>query len=243
MNELNQKTHFHSRIGLDRNRLLTVMALCLILVVVLFVQFRNPPSAASTAVTQQTSLERQSDTGKSERGNSVIARKAAHARQKGRELKTNPVGLKPGKNPARPADLPAVSARPVPSKVSEKKWSVVDPGEMELQDPFGLPAEIVELQQAKKEKENREAEIRVANIRLLAEKQRQAQAKQVMFNLQQQGVRFVFVSGKERVAQIGSRVFKVGDVIDGVRISQIQPSGSVILEIVEAELDSVDLPR
>ncbi|MEC9094776.1 MAG: hypothetical protein VX438_18850, partial [Planctomycetota bacterium] len=107
-------------------------------------------------------------------------------------------------------------------------------GILEKQDPFALPIVIENLKKEKEAKEARVGAAKAETTRLWVEQQRQAQAKQLMLKLQQEGVRFVLVSGNDRMAQIGSRVVKEGDVIEGVRVAEIRENGSVILEVVDS---------
>ena len=53
----------------------------------------------------------------------------------------------------------------------------------------------------------------------------------VLDELRREGVAFVVLSDSERVAMIGDRQVKVGDVLEGFRVAEINSDGIVLVEI------------
>ena len=221
------KSDFFSRIGLDRNRLIAVVSLLLVLTLVLVFQFTG---AASEPVVKarQAGLKRK-EPGKADSGQHAADRKRPVVAGLQEKTLAGPERGKAVESSSQGSDPTGWNTVQEPFR----SWPEVDVKDLDLLSPFELPVQIEEL---KKEKAELERQMKLAEEKRQQERaarERQARIRQSVSHLQQQGIRLVYLSGPEKMVQIGDRIAREGDVIDGVRVSEIRSNGSVILDVVE----------
>lgn len=254
------QTDFWSRIGLDRNKAIAIASLSLILVVVVVVQFGGSAKPSSTAETRKTALEKtttaKTTTAKTATektteaaalkpsGGSQIRRKLEKANRRiensVRETKSKIRSLVAQKTPQKDVQANLGSREIVDTTTSQEKkvWPKVDVEKLKLEHPFGPPADLERMKKEKAERVRQEELAKARRAKEIAELEKAARMQQAIRNFQQQGVRLVYIKDNSRVAQIGARVVKQGDVIDGIQIVEIKENGSIVFEVVEAFFES-----
>lgn len=248
-----QQGSLAKRLGLDRNRVIAIGSLTLILVVVLVVQFGGGANESNVATARPTSKKTKPAVGKRKTDPSETSQQAPRDSASSRSSSTrgrSRMKSRSARSPSPPKAESVIKNKAAKEQQSSSEdnvpestqdstarpdWPDFDFANVQDSNPFGLPPELEKLKKEKAEKEAREKKQREEQQRRLAEQQRQARIQQAIANLQQRGIRMVFIQGDQRVVQIGSQVVKQGDLIDGVRIAEILENGSVILEVPEPE--------
>jgi hypothetical protein len=133
-----------------------------------------------------------------------------------------------GKDPTGSAQ-PTGAGQPAPSPPQPSRtlrttqaWPILDIERVLEYDPFALPAPLSRQQEVVSKREGqREAEALELELA-----RRRAEQEQSLAQLQEAGVRAILGGAQgEKVALVGSRVVRVGDELDGFRVSAIQPDG------------------
>lgn len=240
MQSMNPQPDMWSRIGLDRNKTIMIVALSLVLIVVLVIQFGGSSTATTIPTANRTALKKTKPgsrvpklTADADRGETQASRNTAEPRVISDEKK---VPATPAKQEPQPQSSPSQSPAthsPASQSTTEKDSDrpPVDIDQLKIANPFRLPLEIGRMKKAQEQQRQRELAAKAKREREHAALVHRAKVESAISKLQREGIRLVFIRGEERAAQIGSRIVKVGDIIDGVRIAEIRDNGSVILEV------------
>ena len=118
---------------------------------------------------------------------------------------------------------------PVNPQARPKRWETVSLSDALLWDPFALPPALrlaLRKGQPAESAAAPEVDQREQNRRLELQRRREA----TLAALREKGVGMILATRDGSVATVGSRQVKVGDVLDGLRVVEIGPSGIVLVE-------------
>jgi hypothetical protein len=130
---------------------------------------------------------------------------------------------------ARPAPAATHKAASTPAHTSaprkERQWPKIAVNEVLQHDPFALPTALQPPTPAKPAP--------VATVTApdqARQEQRQRRREQALKAIRDKGVQMVFVGKEKRVAIIGDRRVRVGDVLEGFRVTGIGSDGVTLSE-------------
>lgn len=235
MQSMNPQPDVWSRIGLDRNKTIMIVALSLVLIVVLVIQFGGSSTATTIPTANRTALKKSKPgsrvpklTSDADRREIRASRNTAEPRVISDEKK---VPATPEIQEPQPQSSPSHSPASQSTTEKDSDRPPVDIDQLKIANPFRLPLEIGRMKKAQEQQRQRELAAKAKREREHAALVHRAKVESAISKLQREGIRLVFIRGEERAAQIGTRIVKVGDIIDGVRIAEIRDNGSVILEV------------
>jgi hypothetical protein len=180
------------------------------------------------------------------------------------ERKPRRLPIVPGRTAQAPASVAPVATNasvPMPTNVSRTTstvnraetftavpdtptaWPAASLAVISQQDPFQVPAELKRMEQQRKTKllnEQLSAELAARRAEVEAER---ARILAVVARFKAKGVELTFIQENRRVAKIDGKIVREGDVIDGLRVVQINENGGVIVDVPNWPADVPDLPE
>jgi len=136
----------------------------------------------------------------------------------------------PARNRGASNKQPRRKASPGSVAGGSRPWPVVSLEEAVRYDPFATPPQFIAQIAAAEEQQRAQAQAQAHLAQAQTRADADARRKEALELLRAAGVSAVLSDGREHVALIGSRVVRVGDMLEGFRVVAIGPEGVLLGE-------------